>query len=70
MDQVYQTQILDTETKKFQLIKKYFKDLKVIIHLKKSELEVKQADLKLKKIEQQTILDTVSAYFDLYSKQK
>ena len=52
------------------MIKKYFKDLKDIILLKKSELEVKQADFKLKQTEQQTILDTISAYFDFIFKIK
>ena len=38
--------------------------------LKKSELEVKRADFKLKQVEQQTILDAVSAYFDFIFKTK
>ena len=37
---------------------------------KKSELEIKKANLSLKKTEQQTILDTSSAYFDLIFKSK
>ena len=37
---------------------------------KKSELETKKANLSLKKTEQQTILDTSSAYFDLIFKSK
>ena len=52
------------------MIKKYFKGLKVLTPLKKSELEVKKANFKLKKVEQQTILDTVSAYFDFIFKTK
>ena len=35
-----------------------------------AELEVKQADFKLKQVEQQTILDTVSSYFDFIFKTK
>ena len=38
--------------------------------LKKSELEFRQADFKLKQTEQQTILDTISAYFDFIFKIK
>jgi outer membrane protein len=37
---------------------------------KKSELEIQKANLFLKKVEQQTILDTTSAYFDLIFKSK
>ena len=37
---------------------------------KKSELETQKANLSLKKVEQQTILDTTSAYFDLIFKSK
>ena len=37
---------------------------------KKSELETEKANLELKKVEQQTILDTANAYFDLIYKSK
>ena len=49
---------------------KIFQGFKGYNSLKKSELELNQANLKLKKTEQQTILDTVSAYFDLIFKSK
>ena len=55
---------LDSETKTISVDQKIFQGFKGFNSLKKSELEVKQADLKLKQVEQQTILDTVSAYFD------
>ena len=44
--------------------------IKGLNKLKKSELEFKKADLELKKAEQQTILDTASAYYDLLFKTK
>ena len=55
---------LDTETKTISVDQKIFQGFKGYNSLKKSELEVKQADFKLKQVEQQTILDTVSSYFD------
>ena len=61
---------LDTETKKITVDQKLFQGFKGYNSLKKSELEVKQAELKLKQAEQQTILDTVSAYFDFIFKTK
>ncbi len=61
---------LDTETKKVSVDQKIFQGFKGYNSLKKSELELNQANLKLKKTEQQTILDTVSAYFDLIFKDK
>jgi len=61
---------LDTETKKISVDQKIFQGFKGLNNLKKSELEVKKADFELKKIEQQTILDTVSAYFDFVFKTK
>ena len=54
---------LDTETKKISIDQKLFQGFKGYNSLKKSELEFKQADFKLKQIEQQTILDTISALF-------
>ena len=61
---------LDSETKTISVDQKIFQGFKGFNSLKKSELEVKQADLKLKQVEQQTILDTVSAYFDFIYKTK
>ena len=61
---------LDTETTTVSIDQKIFQGFKGYNSLKKSELEVKQADLKLKQVEQQTILDTVSSYFDFIFKTK
>jgi len=61
---------LDTETKTISVDQKIFQGFKGYNSLKRSELEVKQADLKLKQVEQQTILDTVSSYFDFIFKTK
>ena len=47
-----------------------FQGFKGYNSLKKSELEVEQANLELKKAEQETILDTVSVYFDYIFKLK
>ena len=61
---------LDTETTTISVDQKIFQGFKGYNSLKKSELEVKQADFKLKQVEQQTILDTVSSYFDYLFKTK
>tara|TARA_A100001011_G_scaffold83245_1_gene86885 strand:+ start:277 stop:1572 length:1296 start_codon:yes stop_codon:yes gene_type:complete len=61
---------LDTETTSVSVDQKIFQGFKGLNTLKKSELEVKQSDLKLKQTKQQTILDTVSAYFDFIFKTK
>ncbi len=61
---------LDTETKKISVDQKIFQGFKGYNSLRRSELQVKQADLELKKIEQLTILKSVSAYFDLIYKTK
>tara|TARA_B100000963_G_scaffold323110_1_gene307713 strand:+ start:6130 stop:7419 length:1290 start_codon:yes stop_codon:yes gene_type:complete len=61
---------LDTETNKISIDQKIFQGFKGYNSLKKSELEVKQADYKLNQAMQQTILDSVSAYFDLIFKTK
>ena len=55
----------DSETATVSIDQKIFQGFKGYNSLKKSELEFKQADYKLKQTEQQTILDTTSAYFDL-----
>ena len=61
---------LDTETKTISIDQKIFQGFKGYNSLKKSELEVQKANFKLKQTEQQTILDTISAYFDLVFKTK
>jgi len=61
---------LDTEKTTVSIDQKIFQGFKGYNSLKKSELEVKQADFKLKQTEQQTILDTISAYFDFIFKTK
>jgi len=61
---------LDTETKTISVDQKIFQGFKGYNSLKKSELEVKRANFKLKQVEQQTILDTVSSYFDFIFKTK
>ena len=59
---------LDTESKKIILEQKIFSGFKGLNTFKKSELETQKANLSLKQVEQQTILDTTSAYFDLIFK--
>ena len=61
---------LDTETKTVSVDQKIFQGFKGFNSYKKSELEVKQADVKLRQAEQQTILDAISAYFDFIFKTK
>ncbi len=60
----------DSEGTKISVEQKIFSGFKGLNTFKKSELEVKKASLLLKKVEQQTILDTTSAYFDLIFKFK
>jgi len=61
---------LDSENKKISVEQKIFSGFKGLNTFKKSELETKKADLTLKKAEQQTIIDTAYAYFDLIFKSK
>ncbi|MDC3127821.1 TolC family protein [Candidatus Pelagibacter bacterium] len=61
---------LDSETKTITVDQKLFQGFKGYNSLKKSELEVKQANFRLKQSEQQTIVETVSAYFDFIFKSK
>ena len=61
---------LDTESKKISIEQKIFSGFKGVNTFKKSELETQKALLELKEVEQQTILDTASAYFDLIYKSK
>ena len=59
---------LDSESKKISVEQKIFSGFKGLNTFKKSELETQKANLILKKVKQQTILDTTSAYFDLIFK--
>ena len=61
---------LDSDSTKISVDQKIFSGFKGVNTFKKSELEVKKATLLLKKVEQQTILDATSAYFDLIFKFK
>ena len=61
---------LDSEGKKISVEQKIFSGFKGFNTFKKSELETQKANLILKKVEQQTILDATSAYFDLIFKSK
>ena len=60
----------DSESKKISVEQKIFSGFKGLNTFKKTELETKKANLSLKKVEQQTILDTTSSYFDLIFKSK
>ena len=60
----------DTESKKISVEQKIFSGFKGLNTFKKTELETQKANLSLKKVEQQTILDTTFAYFDLIFKSK
>ena len=61
---------LDSESKKILVEQKIFSGFKGLNTFKKSELETQKANLVLKEVEQQTILNTSSAYFDLIFKSK
>ena len=60
----------DSESTKISVEQKIFSGFKGLNTFKKSELETQKANLSLKKVEQQTILDVTSAYFDLIFKSK
>tara|TARA_B100000575_G_C23138328_1_gene661864 strand:+ start:3219 stop:4508 length:1290 start_codon:yes stop_codon:yes gene_type:complete len=60
----------DTENRTISLEQKIFSGLKGLNTFKKSDLETQKAELELIKVEQQTISDTASAYFDLIFKYK
>ena len=60
----------DTESKTISLEQKLFSGFKGINTFKKSELLTHKARLKLKQAEQQTIIETTFAYFDLIYKIK
>ena len=61
---------LDSESKSISLEQTIFSGFKGLNTFKKSELETQRATLKFKSAEQQTILDTAIAYFDLIFKIK
>ena len=61
---------LDSESKTISIEQKIFSGLKGLNTFKKSDLETQVASLELRKTEQQTILDTAEAYFDLIYKNK
>ena len=61
---------LDSESKKISIDQKIFSGFKGLNTFKKSELETQKANLVLKKVEQKTILDAASGYFDLIFKSK
>ena len=60
----------DSESKKISVDQKIFTGFKGYNTFKKSELETQKANLSLKEVEQQTIIDATSAYFDLIFKSK
>ena len=60
----------DSESKTVSIEQKIFSGFKGLNTYKKSELETQKANLSLRKVEQQTILDSTSAYFDLIFKLK
>ena len=59
---------IDSESRTILLEQKIFSGFKGINTFKKTELEMQKASLELKKKEQQIILDTAFAYFDLIFK--
>ena len=61
---------LDSESKIFSVEQKIFSGFKGLNTFKKSELETQKAELSLRRAEQQTILDSASAFFDLIFKSK
>ena len=61
---------LDSESKIFSVEQKIFSGFKGLNTFKKTELETQKAELSLQRVEQQTILDSASAYFDLIFKSK
>ena len=61
---------LDSESTTILLEQKIFSGFKGLNTFKKSDLETQKASLSLRKKEQQTILETASAYFDFIFKSK
>ena len=60
----------DTSTKTLSVDQKIFQGFEGYNTLKKSKLEVQQANYKLKNIEQEIILKSSVAYYDLFYKNK
>ena len=60
----------DSESKSISIEQKIFSGFKGLNTFKKSELEIQKAHISLKKVTQQTIIDSTSAYFDLIFKSK
>ena len=60
----------DSENKTVSIEQRIFSGFKGLNTFKKSELETQKANLSLREVKQQTILDTASAYFDLIFKSK
>ena len=60
----------DSESKSISIEQKIFSGFKGLNTFKKSELEIQKANISLKKVTQQTINDSTSAYFDLIFKSK
>ena len=58
----------DSENKTISLEQKIFSGFKGYNTFKKTKIETRKANLELKKVEQQTILDTASAFSDLIFK--
>ena len=61
---------LNKETKTISVDQKIFQGFEGYNSLKKSQLEVKVADLKLRNVEQTTLLDAATVYYDLIYKSK
>lgn len=62
---------LNTETKKISVDQKIFQGFEGYNTLQKSELEYRQANFRLKNMEQETLFKTISAYYDLiYAKNR
>jgi outer membrane protein len=60
----------DSESKTVSVEQKIFSGFKGLNTFKKTELETQKANFSLKRVEQQTILDSASAYFDIIFKSK
>ena len=60
----------DTETKSISVDQKIFQGFQGYNSLKKSQLEVEQANFRLINTEQEILLDAISAYYDLIYKSK
>ena len=61
---------LNTETKSISIDQKIFQGFKGYNNLKKSQIEVEKASFELKKVEQEILLNSLSAFYDLIFKVK